>query len=54
MLKQSFSKMKRVLIIFLPILLAVPLTVTKEEKMKILMVLTSHGQLGNTGHKTGF
>lgn len=23
-------------------------------KMKILMVLTSHDQLGNTGHKTGF
>jgi hypothetical protein len=22
--------------------------------MKILMVLTSHDQLGNTGHKTGF
>jgi putative intracellular protease/amidase len=25
-----------------------------EEKMKILMVLTSHDQLGNTGRKTGF
>ena len=24
------------------------------KKMKILMVLTSHDQLGNTGHKTGF
>ena len=22
--------------------------------MKILLVLTSHDQLGNTGHKTGF
>ena len=22
--------------------------------MKILVVLTSHDQLGNTGHKTGF
>jgi putative intracellular protease/amidase len=26
----------------------------KGEKMKILMVLTSHDQLGNTGRKTGF
>jgi putative intracellular protease/amidase len=26
----------------------------KETGMKILMVLTSHGQLGNTGRKTGF
>jgi putative intracellular protease/amidase len=26
----------------------------KENAMKILMVLTSHDQLGNTGHKTGF
>jgi hypothetical protein len=22
--------------------------------MKILLILTSHDQLGNTGHKTGF
>src|SRR5579862_8238028 len=29
-------------------------TATMEEKMKILMVLTSHDQLGNTGRKTGF
>ena len=27
---------------------------TKENKMKILMVLTSHNQLGNTGRPTGF
>jgi putative intracellular protease/amidase len=27
---------------------------TKETNMKILMVLTSHDQLGNTGRKTGF
>jgi putative intracellular protease/amidase len=27
---------------------------TKENEMKILMVLTSHDQLGNTGRKTGF
>jgi putative intracellular protease/amidase len=26
----------------------------KEEEMKILLVLTSHDQLGNTGRKTGF
>src|SRR6266404_9817472 len=26
----------------------------KEQTMKILMVLTSHDQLGNTGRKTGF
>jgi putative intracellular protease/amidase len=26
----------------------------KERKMKVLMVLTSHDQLGNTGRKTGF
>jgi putative intracellular protease/amidase len=26
----------------------------QEEKMKILMVITSHDQLGNTGRKTGF
>src|SRR5262245_38880271 len=25
-----------------------------EQRMKILIVLTSHDQLGNTGHKTGF
>src|SRR5215471_20192146 len=25
-----------------------------EQRMKILMVLTSHDQLGNTGRKTGF
>jgi putative intracellular protease/amidase len=25
-----------------------------EKKVKILMVLTSHDQLGNTGEKTGF
>src|SRR5579862_4560937 len=29
-------------------------TATMEEKMKIVMVLTSHDQLGNTGRKTGF
>jgi putative intracellular protease/amidase len=27
---------------------------TKEKKMKIVQVLTSHDQLGNTGRKTGF
>src|SRR5271154_4712066 len=27
---------------------------TKEGKMKIVMALTSHDQLGNTGRKTGF
>jgi len=27
---------------------------TREKNMKILMVLTSHHQLGNTGRKTGF
>src|SRR5579871_2273783 len=27
---------------------------TRRKKMKIVMVLTSHDQLGNTGHKTGF
>src|SRR5947199_5103797 len=27
---------------------------SKEKNMKILMVLTSHDQLGNTGRKTGF
>jgi putative intracellular protease/amidase len=27
---------------------------TKDEIMKILMVMTSHGELGNTGRKTGF
>ena len=26
----------------------------KERVMKVLMVLTSHDQLGNTGRKTGF
>ncbi len=26
----------------------------EKNMMKILMVLTSHDQLGNTGHKTGF
>jgi hypothetical protein len=26
----------------------------REEQMKILMVITSHDQLGNTGRKTGF
>jgi putative intracellular protease/amidase len=29
-------------------------TKNKEKEMKILMVLTSHDQLGNTGRKTGF
>src|SRR5450432_2762515 len=33
---------------------AVDRTETKENKIKILMVLTSHDQLGNTGHPTGF
>src|ERR1700719_1109834 len=28
--------------------------VTKEKVMKVLMVITSHDQLGNTGRKTGF
>jgi putative intracellular protease/amidase len=28
--------------------------IRKEQTMKILMVLTSHDQLGNTGRKTGF
>jgi len=28
--------------------------IRKEDDMKILMVLTSHDQLGNTGRKTGF
>jgi putative intracellular protease/amidase len=27
---------------------------TKEMIMKVLMVITSHDQLGNTGRKTGF
>ena len=29
-------------------------TQRKEQIMKVLMVLTSHDQLGNTGQKTGF
>jgi putative intracellular protease/amidase len=29
-------------------------TQTKETIMKVLMVITSHDQLGNTGKKTGF
>jgi hypothetical protein len=29
-------------------------TATKETVMKVLMVITSHDQLGNTGRKTGF
>ena len=29
-------------------------TIKKEKVMKILMVLTSHDKLGNTGRKTGF
>src|SRR6267142_309031 len=28
--------------------------IRKEQTMKVLMVLTSHDQLGNTGRKTGF
>jgi putative intracellular protease/amidase len=28
--------------------------VTREKVMKVLMVITSHDQLGNTGRKTGF
>ena len=28
--------------------------IPEENDMKILMVLTSHDQLGNTGKKTGF
>jgi putative intracellular protease/amidase len=31
-----------------------PAAQSKEENMKIVMVLTSHDQLGNTGRKTGF
>jgi putative intracellular protease/amidase len=30
------------------------MAVTKENVMKVLMVITSHDQLGNTGRKTGF
>lgn len=29
-------------------------TTTREKEMKILIVLTSHDVLGNTGRKTGF
>jgi hypothetical protein len=28
--------------------------ITEEKVMKVLMVITSHDQLGNTGRKTGF
>jgi putative intracellular protease/amidase len=30
------------------------LTIKKNKLMKVLIVLTSHSELGNTGHKTGF
>jgi putative intracellular protease/amidase len=37
-----------------PVIVVGSNTKTKENDVKILMVLTSHDQLGNTGRKTGF
>ena len=53
----KITKMKNIIISIFTIVTAFSSTLTQAQsikKQKVLFVLTSHNQLGNTGKKTGF